>query len=261
MIAPREKRTYYVRSFRPQQLVDRAAKADLPDGVAGRIIGQACTYNSVDDYNTFFKPGAFDRTREEKIPAGKVHLMRDHDHRTSAHIGVVRSLDDVGNAVMMTADLFDTDEGKAAKQYLDTVMRAESTTGLSVGVYPRKMAPMPAPDGSGERALGFDEVELAEISITPFPAVDGADLLAVRRAPDAVARAQMIGLRMLLTSIPRPDALAVLAEFGYGETEPVSLTTGDTPSGTPATGDSLLVDPAMRSTWLREQWLLTEGRR
>lgn len=254
MTVSREKRIWCMRNFRPQQVFDRAAKADLPDGVSGRIIGQACTYNSVDDYKTFFKPGAFDRTRAEKIPAGKVHLMRDHDHRTSAHIGVVRSLDDVGNAVMMTADLFDTDEGKAAKQYLDTVMKADSTTGLSVGVYPRQGNPEPAPDGSGDRAYGFSEVELAEISITPFPAVDGADLLAVRRAPEQVARAQMIGLRMLLTSMPRTDVLTVLEEFGYGETELDPLTTRHAPSGTPA-GDSKLVDPATRLAWLRTQFL------
>jgi HK97 family phage prohead protease len=159
----------------------------LPDGVCGRVMGQACTYNTLDDYGTFFRRGAFDRSRAEKVPAGKVGLFRDHDHVSSQHVGVIRSLDDVGNGVMMTADFFDTPEGRDAKQYVEAVLKAKGSTGLSVGVYPRDGHPAgrrssdPQAEPGKPEPYGFDEVELAEISITPFPAVPGADVLHVRK--------------------------------------------------------------------------------
>jgi len=256
-MAMRERRTI-VRQFRPEELVvraeDGAADEQLPDGISGRMIGCACTYNTVDDYGTLFKPGCFDRTRSEKVPAGRVGLFRDHDHVSSAHVGVIRACPDMGDRMMMNADFFDTPEGRDARDYVKTVLAAGSYTGLSVGVYVRDGGREPDPANATDSVYAFREVELAEISITPFPAVPGADAIAARHStrPDMTLKTQITALRTLLTSMPRADVLAIAKEFGLGEL--VTTIVDDVATRSVATSPGALVDDATRLAFLREHF-------
>lgn len=234
---------FILRRFRPRVAVragDDPAEADI----AGKIMGVACSYNTPDFFGTMFAPGCFDRTRAEKIPQGKVQLFRDHDHTSRSHVGVVRDCSDVGQSVMMSADCFANDEGQQALDYCKSVLAAEGFTGLSVGVYVRSAEYRPNPmadrDG-GDKGNGvgngdespntvsprdagdqpdsiytFTEVELAEISITPLPAVPGAEVLHARTRPEDVVRTQLVALRTLMTAIPRAELEAVAKEFGLG---------------------------------------------
>ncbi len=78
---------------------------------------------------------------------------------------------------MMTADLFDTEGGRRAKEYLSAVTAAGAQTGLSIGFFDRNSCTVKS---EGDSILEFEEVELEEISVTPRPAVPGAKVTGVR---------------------------------------------------------------------------------
>ena len=238
-------------------LRERKAGDDLPDGILGRIAGRACVYGVPDAYGTMFAAGCFDKTRAEKVASGKVPLFLDHDHETSAHVGVVRETPDVGNALMMYADLFDNDVGRGALDYCKSVLAAGAFTGLSVGIYEREGGYEPDPADAQQRIYAFKECELAEISITPMPAVPGAEVLHARRAPEERAHGLLVVLRMLLTSIPRKELLAVCHEFGIGEL--VTASAGSSPTGAASVvpSDRAIADAAVsmaeRMEWARDR--------
>ena len=172
------------RAFRPA-----LETRDLPSGVCGRVTGVALVYGVEDAYGTSFAPGCLDRTKREKLAAGKISLFVNHVYGIHSHVGVVRTLTTVGNEEMLSADLFDTEEGRKAKEYLTAVMDAGGYTGFSIGFYDRSV---PVFDGTvAEPPQGegytFTEIELDEVSITPRPAVPGADVVGVRSEEQAAA--------------------------------------------------------------------------
>lgn len=153
------------------------ADSDLPPGVAGRVSGVALTYDVVDSYATVFARGCAKRSIDTKVKARKVPLLMDHSRTVGAHVGVVASMIDSGDALIMTADLFDTPDGRAALDYVKTVIAAGASTGFSIGFVPRR-SDMTSVDGRPvERFL---EIELREVSLTPMPAVPGADVTGAR---------------------------------------------------------------------------------
>src|SRR5690606_10244502 len=111
---------------------------DLPSGVCGRLVGIALTYGAVDHYGTRFRKGCLDRTKREKLAAGKVALYLDHSYGVRAHVGVVRSLETVGDSEVLTADLFDTEDGRRAKEYAVAVTASGGMTGFSIGFFDRE---------------------------------------------------------------------------------------------------------------------------
>lgn len=188
----------------------------LPPGICGRLTGVALVYNEVDDYVTMFAPGCLDKTRNERVNAGRVKMFADHGPFTHTHVGTVRSLTDVGDNVVMVADLFDTDAGRKMKEYLGAVLASGSDTGLSIGFRNVKsewkpMDPgMPGMDEMMGEVKVFQEISLREISITPVPAVPGAEVTGVRREKGESDEALL--LRMLpriLREIPEAEARVV----------------------------------------------------
>jgi hypothetical protein len=171
-------------------------------------------YDTVDAYNTTFAPGCMDQTRA-KVAAGKVKLFVAadqgfHQYGTRTHVGTLRSLVTVGNQEIATADIFDTADGRALKEYLSAVMASGSETGCSIGFYPRDSETVPAPSVPGSAGpdmmsgtvTRFTEIELEELSITPINAVPGADVLAVRAHDPAALERAVTAMVPLLT----PDA-------------------------------------------------------
>lgn len=153
------------------------ADAALPPGVCGRVSGVALTYDVVDSYATVFAPGCAKRSIDTKVRARKVPLLMDHSRTVGAHVGVVAQMTDAGNALVMTADLFDTPDGRAALEYAKTVIAAGASTGFSIGFVPRR-SDMTLRDG--QMVEVFQEIELREVSLTPMPAVPGADVMGAR---------------------------------------------------------------------------------
>jgi HK97 family phage prohead protease len=153
---------------------------DLPDGVIGRVEAVAMVYDTIDSYRTIFRAGSMDKTRN-KVAAGKVKFFDNHgmsdNYGTRSHIGIVRSLTRTANTETMAADLFDTEDGRRAYEYLRAVRGAGGETGVSIGFYERS--------GSWEKRDGsdvyvYDDIELDEISLAPRQAVPGALVTNVR---------------------------------------------------------------------------------
>lgn len=211
-------------------LRDLTLRSDaLPAGICGRMQGIALTYGVPDFYGTVFDKGCLDRTRQEKLAAGKVKLLADHENETATHVGVVRTLEDVGDAVLMSADVFDTDAGRAQLEYLKAVVGSGAFTGLSVGFFDRDSQWIT--DAAGESLLHYREIELDEVSVTPCPAVPGTQVTGARHeadTPDADVT------HALLSSIPTDVLRAALAAREGNATEPED--THAAPAG--ASGDA-----------------------
>jgi HK97 family phage prohead protease len=204
---------------------------DMPDGICGRVQGIALVYGVTDAYNTRFVEGCLDRTKREKLAAGKVQLYMDHTYGVRCHIGVVRSLETVGDTEVMTADLFDTEDGRRAKEYLTAVTSAKAQTGLSIGFYDRAGDWM---DDGEDRIYEYTEVELEEISLTPRPAVPGANVTGVRN--EDTNELKWVAFDSLVSTLPIEE---VRARVGAAEASNAEdLTDSNAPSGdSDANGD------------------------
>jgi HK97 family phage prohead protease len=170
----RRQKTWHVTEAR---LELRAEGDTLPAGIAGRVAGVALTYDVVDTYGTMFQRGAANQSIATKVKARKVPLLMDHDRSVASHVGVVATMSEVGDTLVMVADLFDTPDGRAALEYVKAVMAAGASTGFSIGFVPRASQRVMV---DGQPVELFTEIELREVSITPMPAVPGADVTAAR---------------------------------------------------------------------------------
>jgi HK97 family phage prohead protease len=235
------------------ELIHRTAKlelratmddgAKLPKGVCGRLTGIALVYDVPDDYGTLFKQGCLDKTRADRVNVGKVKLLADHGPFTDMHVGTVRTLQDVGGAAVMSADIFDTEAGRRMKEYLEAVLGSGSETGLSIGFRPVKKEWKEVECGEGggtEMILCYEEIRLGEISVTPAPAVPGTEVTGIRRKPgetdeDLFRRA----LTHILRELPEREARAVFDEVYASSAAPT-----DTPVVTDAPAEEEETPPA-----------------
>lgn len=206
---------------------------DMPKGVCGVVQGVALVYGVTDAYDTMFKAGCLDRTKREKLAAGKVALFLDHSYGVREHVGVVRSLETMAGAEVMTAHLFDTEDGREAKEYLAAVLASKAQTGLSVGFFSRETEWVDMPDGA--RVYQFNEIELEEISITPRPAVPGANVTGVRS--DASDDGYTALFRGAFATLGPEKFRAVVREVDP-DSAPASNATATSDSDAPPDGDS-----------------------
>lgn len=189
------------------------ADGELPPGIAGRVSGVALTYDVVDSYQTTFARGCAKRSIDLKVKARKVPLLMDHSRTVGAHVGVVASMVDSGDSLVMTADLFDTPDGRAALDYVKTVIAAGASTGFSIGFVPRRsdMAMM-----DGKPVERFLEIELREVSLTPMPAVPGADVMGARNGEgDERSDVELLEVAAVaaLNALPESVRAAVVARY------------------------------------------------
>ena len=238
------------------------AESDLPPGIAGRVSGVALTYEVVDSYQTMFARKSAKRSIDNKVAARKVPLLMDHERTSKAHVGVVTEMQDVGDALVMTADIFDTADGRAALEYVKAVLASGASTGFSIGFVPRASEMVKVGDKSVER---FTEIELREVSITPMPAVPGAEVASARNEDIAEVASErtdddllLIAARVALDALPVDARLALLDAYvptpsvteSVSSHAPVVL---DTPSSTHSTARYVAMEDrikAVRSTYV-----------
>jgi HK97 family phage prohead protease len=201
-------------------------ESDLPPGVCGRVMGRAVQYDVIDAYGTLFKRGCIDKTRS-KVAKGKVKLFVNHGfgdmYGTDSHVGVVRSLETVGQYEEMVADLFDTESGRKQKEYLRAVMESGGETGLSIGFHER--------GGGWEKVearevYSFSEIELEEISLAPRNAVPGSDVTGVRSVSFDSAE-MMVRAFARTMSVEQRKALSAVLLSGDEPSEGSEHSTGD----------------------------------
>lgn len=238
------------------------AESDLPPGIAGRVSGVALTYEVVDSYDTMFARESTKRTINNKIAARKVPLLMDHERTSKAHVGVVTEMQDAGNSLVMTADIFDTADGRAALEYVKAVLASGASTGFSIGFVPRASEMVKIGNKTVER---FTEIELREVSITPMPAVPGAEVASARNdemVEESSERTDddllLIAARVALDALPVATRMALLDTY---KPTPVATETAssdapvvlDTPTSTDSTARYVALDErvkAARSTFV-----------
>jgi HK97 family phage prohead protease len=198
------------------------AESDLPPGIAGRVAGVALTYEVVDSYGTMFSRKCAKRSIDGRVAARKVPLLMDHERTSKAHVGVITSMSDAGDALVMTADVFDTAEGRSALEYVKAVLASGASTGFSIGFIPRSSEMVTIDGKPVER---FTEIELREVSITPMPAVPGAEVASARNEsstpaiPEEVVAERtetdllILAARVALDALSESDRHAVLSRY------------------------------------------------
>jgi phage head maturation protease len=227
-------------------LTMRATPNELPAGVCGQVEGVALVYGVVDTYGTTFAPGCLARTIRERVAAGKVKLYFDHGdvaqtgtYDTHLHIGVVREVWDATNAdgkscAMFRADIFDTEPGREAHEYLRAIAATGSETGVSIGMMEMPKTTRAMIDGVPCEQIS--EVPLREISVTGESAVPGTRVTTVRA--EVLAADTSVDYFALLDGI--------VAHLGHAAVRahlrPVLTSDGDTDSDA-ARADSDAVTP------------------
>ena len=141
--------------------------------------------------------------------------------RFAAKDAVHAMMQEMGDSLMMTADLFDTPEGRAALDYVKTVIAAGASTGFSIGFVPRKAETVTIDGRVAERFL---EIEMREVSITPMPAVPGADVTSARaEAVPAMDRSDVELLTMAaaaaLDALPAETRAGLLVRYVGSRTD------------------------------------------
>lgn len=154
------------------------AGTELPPGVCGRIVVTALTFNEVDTYGTSFAPGCADRSIGQRVPAGRLPLLTDHDNAVRKHVGVVRAMPSVGEAYLGECDILDTEDGRRFLEYAKACVAAGAVTGASIRFVPRASELVRLKDGSAMER--FTEIELRELTVVPMSSVPNTDLLAAR---------------------------------------------------------------------------------
>lgn len=243
-----------------QQVQIRAVTSEAPaPGTCGAIAFIGLRYNQPDAYGTIFKPGCLAKTAQAKVAKGIVKYFGDHIYKWRTHLGVIRSLEDVGNDVLVKADILDTSEGREYLEYAKACLASNTQTGASIGFWDRASD---VEELNGQRYLAYSEIELEEFSGTPMNAVDGADLLNARRLPDAERRASMMSItERLLATLPEADARQLLEQrvgTGHAESEEASAPRATPPlEETPAASAApVLATPEQRHAALRQSFSL-----
>jgi HK97 family phage prohead protease len=239
------------------------AESDLPPGIAGRVSGVALTYEVVDSYGTMFSRKCAKRSIDGRVAARKVPLLMDHERTSKAHVGVITSMTDAGDTLVMTADVFDTAEGRAAMEYVKAVLASGASTGFSIGFIPRSSEMVTIDGKPVER---FTEIELREVSITPMPAVPGAEIASARNEASAPVEEVVaertetdlltLAARVALDALSEADRHAVLVRYlpeTRSETaSSVAPVVTETPSSTASTARYATLEErtaAVRSTF------------
>jgi len=131
----------------------------------GTFSGYASTFGNVDRYGDVIDRGAFRKTLADR-PSRP--LLWGHDPREP--IGIVDLSEDARG--LRCNGRLELAVARAKEVY--ALMKAGAVRGLSIGFFPRQTEPA---EGGGRI---IREVELVEVSLTPFPANDGALVEEVR---------------------------------------------------------------------------------
>jgi phage head maturation protease len=169
----------------------RATPTELPAGVCGQVEGVAMVYGVIDSWGTSFVKGCMDRTIRERVAAKKVKLYFDHGdvvlsgmYDTHLHIGTVTDVydsttDDGLPCSRFRADLFDTETGRTAHEYLRAIAATGSETGVSIGMMDEPK--MVRATVAGQQCDQVTELALREISVTGESSVPGTKVTGVRQ--------------------------------------------------------------------------------
>lgn len=197
------------------KLAAKALEANGDNG-PGYIEGYASVFGNVDEQAEIVKPGAFSKTIGERVPAGKVKLMRRHLAQgggTDDVIGTITSAKQDEYGLWYHADLSATPEAQSVRQ---KVLEGH-VTGNSIGYFPVTWHFERTP--AGKEVLALDEVKLLEVTVTPFPV---NELAQVNMAKSIAMVAEGFD-RILSRAGGKSDAISMLRGLCQDEQEMSAL--------------------------------------
>jgi hypothetical protein len=139
---------------------------------------------------------------------------------THLHIGVVRDIVDEQGPdgkwrARFRADLFDTEAGREAHEYLRAISATSSETGVSIGMM--GVPPSGRATIDGKHCEQYRDVALREISITSVSAVPGTHVTAVRaEVPDGIDRREYVPAEEAALIAGPPNAPPIPVRFDVG---------------------------------------------
>lgn len=136
---------------------------------SGRIEGYASVFNVLDAQGDIVRPGAFAKTLQERVAAGKVALMVRHfasGGDTVDALGLIDQAKEDDKGLWISAQLFDS---QLAQETRAKVKTSPGIFGLSIGYKIVKSADIRSDSGetSGKELL---ELSLYEVTLTMMPA-------------------------------------------------------------------------------------------
>jgi HK97 family phage prohead protease len=147
----------------------------------GWIEGYASVFNVVDHQGDVVRPGAFQKTIAERIPAGKVKLMARHYARggdTLEVIGTITEAKEDEHGLWIHAEL----SANGTAQNVRQLVHEGHVNNLSIGYRPVQYSDTVDADGKQIREL--TELVLAEVTVVARPANDAAVITAAKRVAD-----------------------------------------------------------------------------
>ena len=143
---------------------------------AGYIEGYAAIFGNVDSQGEVIRKGAFAKTIRERVPAGKVKLMTLHLSKggsTMEVIGTVTRAREDDRGLWIHAELC------ADRTAQDARAKAAGghVRGLSIGYVPLSKSEILL---DGEVVMELKEIKLLEVTLTPFPANELAEVTSAK---------------------------------------------------------------------------------
>jgi len=138
------------------------------DSGSGEISGYASVFDVLDSDGDVVRKGAYAKTIQENIAAGKVSLMIKHMANggdLAQSIGVIREAKEDDYGLWFRAELFSTEEAQEARVKVD---EGKSAIGASIGyrVVNAKAKTLP----NGKKGRDLLEIVLYEVTLTLVPA-------------------------------------------------------------------------------------------
>jgi len=165
----------------PRKPIEKASPAELivggaPGDARGYVEGYASTFGNIDLQGDRVKPGAFAKTIRERVAAGRVILMirhMGHGGSTKEAIGIVTQAREDARGLWIHAEFSSVASAQdARKQCAEGIVKYFSIGGEEI-------------NGNdvvekGVSVHELTEVKLDEVTITPFPANEQAEITVVK---------------------------------------------------------------------------------
>lgn len=169
----------------------------------GFFSGYGSVFNVVDSYREAVAPGAFEASLKELQSKGrKVPILWQHNSREPLGAYTVVKEDKVG--LYLEGQLLINDIARAKEAY--ALMQAGAVTGLSIGYYVRDSS-----YDEKERITTLKQLDLSEVSVVTFPALDVARVDSVK---SALANGDLPTL---------PEFESFLREAGFSKTQAAAV--------------------------------------
>jgi len=196
------------------------AKADTD---TGEISGYASVFDNVDSQGDIIRKGAFARSIQERVRAGKVLLMARHFAHggdVGEAIGVITEAKEDAKGLWIRAKLYNS---AMAQEIRGKIQASPNAYGMSVGYSVVPGGAKALTNDQGEQTGSeLTELKLYEVTVTAMPANEETSVEAktASAVADALTAEEVREVRAFLAATATEKAAA--QEIASGKTEPLA---------------------------------------